>query len=111
MSCSADGLVKIWSHKGTEITSLHKHTQPANACDILVKTSTREDDFLLDDDALPPAVESDWGTLVETEDWESSHEKMKVNRKPVSIDDVIVGSCSDDGTVNVWRPLLVLFIR
>ena len=107
MSCSADGLVKVWSHKGTEITTLHRHTQPALTCDILVKTSTSNDDFLFDDLAAPAtsASAADWGSLVEAEDWESNHEKMKVNRKQVEIDDVLVASCSLDGSVNVWRPL------
>lgn len=37
-SCS-DGSVKVWSHKGTEITTLYGHTQRANSCDLLVRVS------------------------------------------------------------------------
>ena len=37
VSCSSDGVVKVWAHNGVEITSLSLHTQAANACDIHVK--------------------------------------------------------------------------
>lgn len=39
VSCSSDGAVKVWSQKGTEITTLYGHTQRVNGCDMIVKTS------------------------------------------------------------------------
>ena len=37
VSTCADGSVKMWSHRGVEITTLYGHTQRANGCDISVK--------------------------------------------------------------------------
>ena len=60
------------------------------------------------------AAVDDWGTEVEVEEWREDHEQQKVNKPQqqqragkVQHGDVIVASCSDDGTVNVWRPLRV----
>lgn len=39
VSSSSDGTVKVWSQKGTEITTLHGHTQCANDAALLVKVS------------------------------------------------------------------------
>ena len=36
VSTCADGTVKMWSHKGVEITTLYGHTQRATGCDIAV---------------------------------------------------------------------------
>ena len=37
MSTCTDGSVKVWSHKGEEITTLYGHTQRVNGCDMSVK--------------------------------------------------------------------------
>ena len=44
-STCTDGSVKVWSHKGEEITTLYGHTQRVNGCDMSVKMSgqTEED--------------------------------------------------------------------
>jgi WD40 repeat protein len=39
VSCCSDGSVKVWSHKGTEITTLYGHTQRVNNCDMVVKVT------------------------------------------------------------------------
>ena len=39
VSSSADGAVKVWSHRGVEITTLQGHSQKVNGCDLLVKVS------------------------------------------------------------------------
>lgn len=39
VSSSSDGSVKVWSQKGTEITTLHGHTQCANDAALLVSVS------------------------------------------------------------------------
>ena len=42
MSCACDGEVKVWTHKGTEITSIRDHKQRANACDIFVRLKKKD---------------------------------------------------------------------
>ena len=37
VSGSSDGQLKVWSHRGTEITTLYGHTQCVNDCDVYVK--------------------------------------------------------------------------
>ena len=37
VSGASDGQVKVWSHRGIEITTLHGHTQRVNGCDVFVK--------------------------------------------------------------------------
>ena len=41
VSACYDGTVKVWSHKGTEITTLHGHGKGVNACDIYVKVKDK----------------------------------------------------------------------
>ena len=45
--------------------------------------------------------------MVEVDDWQEEHAKVKVEKKAKVVRDVIVASGSDDGTAKVWRPLLV----
>lgn len=47
VSTCADGSVKMWSHKGVEITTLYGHTQRANGCDISVKLVDAEPEGIL----------------------------------------------------------------
>ena len=49
----------------------------------------------------------DWATMVEEEEWKSQHDKVKLDKKDVRVDDVLVATCGDDGYVRVWRPLRV----
>ena len=41
VSGSSDGSLRVWSHKGTPITTLYGHTLRVNACDIFVKCKTK----------------------------------------------------------------------
>ena len=39
-SCSFDGEVKIWSHKGVEITTIRAHQQRVNDCDLHISLAS-----------------------------------------------------------------------
>ena len=58
--------------------------------------------------SVTPEVQTstDWATMTEEDDWAEKHQKVKLN-KQVKVEDVVVASCSDDGTIRVWRPLQV----
>ena len=45
--------------------------------------------------------------MVEEEEWKSQHDKVKLDKKDVRVEDVLVATCGDDGDVRVWRPLRV----
>ena len=47
--------------------------------------------------------------MTEVEEWQDGHDKNKLQKRSAQSGshDVTVVSCSDDGTVNVWHPLLV----
>lgn len=52
----------------------------------------------------------DWATLVEEEERQQQQERedeAKQSRDDMKLDSVMVASCSDDGTLRVWRPTLV----
>ena len=44
MSTCTDGSVKVWSHKGEEITTLYGHSQRVNGCDMSVKLTGQVED-------------------------------------------------------------------
>ncbi|XP_052772400.1 telomerase protein component 1-like [Mya arenaria] len=85
VSTCADGSVKVWSHKGIEITTLYGHMQRANGCDISVKLVEGE------------AEES-------TDDWTAEETEEKSMLQP-KIENVLVATCGDDGLVKLWHPL------
>ena len=83
VSCAFDGSIKVWTHKGVEITTLHCHKQRVNAC-------------LLD---IPRGTGStSWADMVEEEE-ENQQQKTKLS-------DVLVITASDDGTVGLWKPFV-----
>ena len=89
VSAAFDGSVKVWTHKGVEITTLHCHKQRVNACvlDIPHSPATRD--------------ETGWADLMEEEE-EEQEEKQQKNK----LADVLVITASDDGTVGVWKPFI-----
>ncbi|KAK3095524.1 hypothetical protein FSP39_015646 [Pinctada imbricata] len=94
VSTCSDGSVKIWSHKGTEITTLYGHSQCANGCDLLVRVS-KESEVEKEPDL------SDWSA----EPDQTEEKSAKESKKQIKVEDVIVATCSDDGTARLWRPL------
>ena len=84
VSSAFDGSVKVWTHKGIEITTLFCHKQRVNACLIDMPTKASSGALL-------------WADVVEEE--ESQEGKMK-------LEDVRILTASDDGTVGVWNPFV-----
>ncbi|PVD30085.1 hypothetical protein C0Q70_09346 [Pomacea canaliculata] len=100
VSGSSDGQVKVWSHRGTEITTLYGHTQRVNACDIFVKCSG------FDDKEKEREEEKSWVQMMQEEETGgSTADASSTKKKGQNITDVILVSCSDDGTVRLWKPL------
>lgn len=50
---------------------------------------------------------TDWGAMVDEENWKSSHSQKKLDKQTPKIEEVTVATCSDDGTITIWRPLQV----
>ena len=85
VSAAFDGSVKVWTHKGVEITTLHCHKQRVNTCLI----------------NIPGKVEgatSNWADIV------SDEEESKPST--IKLEEVSIITASDDGTVGVWKPFL-----
>ena len=85
VSSAFDGSVKVWTHKGVEITTLYCHKQRVNAC-------------LLDVPHSAPADNAMWADIVEEEE-DAKQQKIK-------LPEVLVITASDDGTVGVWKPFV-----
>eukprot|EP00731_Ephydatia_muelleri_P016594 Em0009g1018a len=89
VSSAFDGSVKVWTHKGVEITTMYCHQQRVNAC-------------LLDiPNAQAAPTSTDWADAPEDGETSSSEDQQKVK-----LDKITVLTASDDGTVGVWKPFL-----
>lgn len=86
VSAAFDGSVKVWTHKGVEITTMHCHRQRVNTCVLHVPSR-----------AAANQLTSSWADL----DDEESDQKTKVQ-----LEEIVVLTGSDDGTVGVWKPFL-----
>ncbi|XP_021378535.1 telomerase protein component 1-like [Mizuhopecten yessoensis] len=93
-SCN-DGSVKVWSHKGVEITTLHSHQRAAHACDLYVRVS--------EVDRVNVQDEMSWSAVVEADELEAK--TQKTHKPAVNLEEVIVATCGDDGTAVLWKPL------
>lgn len=90
-SGSVDGVLKIWTHKGVEITTLQQHKERINCCEIFA-------DFEVE----KKAKESD-GNWLEKDDERGIQQKIRAF-KPKNLFDVFVYTASDDGTLQSCRP-------
>ncbi|XP_014669734.1 PREDICTED: telomerase protein component 1-like [Priapulus caudatus] len=100
VSASHDGTVKVWSHKGVEMTTLYGHSERVNSCDL----------FVFPEKAVSVTKSKrsmDWAAEMELSDWKEEYEKKDTKEKQSKpkYEDVIVVSAGDDGTARVWRPL------
>ncbi|XP_077996822.1 telomerase protein component 1-like [Glandiceps talaboti] len=94
VSACYDGSVKVWSHRGAEITTLTGHQDRVNGCDIFISAG--------DNKILESKTESNWGVEVEAEEAKNDED----SKKNINLDDVVVATASDDGTVKIWKPLV-----
>ena len=88
VSAAYDGSVKVWTHKGIEITTLYAHQQRVNCCQ-------------LDMPGGAGNTTTNWADMMEEgeEEGEGKGEKKELS-------EVLVVTASDDGTVGVWRPFV-----
>ncbi|XP_064601394.1 LOW QUALITY PROTEIN: telomerase protein component 1-like [Liolophura sinensis] len=91
VTASSDGTAKVWSHKGTEITTLYGHQGRVLACDMLVKVTKEEEE---------KESEPSWGDQVE-----ELEKSKKEKAPPVSFEEVVVVTCDDIGSIKLWKPL------
>ncbi|CAF1250551.1 unnamed protein product [Rotaria magnacalcarata] len=87
---SLDNTVRVWSHKGTEITCLRGHTEKVTSCDLWVKL--KGVDHKNEKDA-----DSNWGNIVE-------EQERELSRTTHTVDTMLVVSASEDGSIRIWRP-------
>ncbi|CAF3851362.1 unnamed protein product [Rotaria magnacalcarata] len=90
VSGSLDNTVRVWSHKGTEITCLRGHTEKVTSCDLWVKL--KGVDHKNEKDA-----DSNWGNIVE-------EQERELSRTTHTVDTMLVVSASEDGSIRIWRP-------
>ena len=86
VSAAFDGSVKVWTHKGVEITTMYCHKQRVNACLVNIPNNSSSSSSI-----------SDWADIV------SDEEELK---QKVQLDLIKVITASDDGTVGVWKPFV-----
>ena len=91
VSASVDGTVKVWSHRGIEITTLHGNGQRVNACAVYVPENKRKGEEL----------STSWAEMVQ--DATDYEEKSK----EFDLEGVLVASGGEDGTVRFWKALQV----
>ncbi len=84
VSASFDGSVKVWTQKGVEITTMYCHKQRTNTCLLHIPSRAQANKII-----------SSWADVEEEED----DSRMK-------LEDIVVLTGSDDGTVGVWKPFL-----
>ncbi len=50
---------------------------------------------------------SSWAAQAEEEDWKAKHDKTKLDKMDIQVEDVITASASDDGMIRLWQPIQV----
>ncbi len=86
VSAAFDGSVKVWTHKGIEITTLYCHKQRINTC-------------LIDIPSELSSSSTQWADMVAEDDEDSEKPRVK-------LEEISVITASDDGTVGVWKPFV-----
>lgn len=92
VSGSLDNTIRVWSHKGTEITCLRGHTEKITSCDLWVKLkgiSTKTD---TDTDSG-----TKWSNMIE-------EQELELSRSTHTVDRMLVVSASEDNSIRIWRP-------
>ena len=93
VSGSSDGLVKVWSRKGVEITTLKAHTLRVNRVLMTSLSGGGSDEI--------------WGENDEEgEEGGEIDPSLKSTQSKKELGNVIILSTSDEGTVNIWKPFI-----
>ena len=87
VSAAFDGSVKVWTHKGVEITTMYCHRQRVNTCMLHIPSRAKANQLVL--------------SWADVDDEEEGDQKIKVQ-----LHEIMVITGSDDGTVGLWKPFL-----
>ena len=87
VSASSDGLVKVWTHKGVEITTMRCHKKRVSGCVLY----------------LPQRGDtSSWADIMADEDEEETAKK----RQAFDLKGAIIVTGSDDSMIGFWKPFV-----
>nr|XP_054750200.1 telomerase protein component 1-like [Lytechinus pictus] len=104
-----DASVKVWTHRGVEITTLYGHSQKANKVDIHIPergSDVPAIDVDSDDEGKDDTPGANWSDMMAEEEWKNRHEKKKLDKDAnINLEEIMIASASDDGTTQLWKPL------
>ena len=87
VSASSDGLVKVWTHKGIEITTMRCHKKRVSGCILF----------------LPHKADtSSWADVMAEEEEEETAKR----RQAFDLKSAIIVTGSDDGVIGFWKPFV-----
>ena len=86
VSSATDGSVKVWTRKGVEVTTLFCHHQRVNACHLHIPERAKDNQII-----------ASWADVDDSNDSTEQTSKME---------EILVLTGSDDGTVGVWKPFV-----
>lgn len=106
VSASLDGTVKIWSHRGHEITTLYGHRGKINSCDLFVKLRPKLSVEIDREESEPMEIGSLWAEQVELEQIREMQKAFESKRNnEFDVEDVYLVSGGDDHSVRIWKPI------
>lgn len=93
VSGSLDNTIRIWSHKGSEITCLRGHTEKITSCDLWVKLKGVN-------------IKTETDSTENTSRWSQAvdEHEQELSRATHTVDQMLVVSASEDNSIRIWRP-------
>ena len=89
VSGALDNTIRVWSHKGTEITCLRGHTEKVTSCDLWIK--------LKGVNRVDKEANQQWSQMAD-------EKEAELSRKTHTVERMLVASASDDGSIRLWLP-------
>ena len=101
------GFLKILNDVGSGhvVESVHEGDCTTQWCYISQMSSCSFNGFHLN--VTEDEEESDWAAMTVEEEWKEQHDKNKLDKRRPKLSDVYAVTGADDGTVGIWRPLVV----